>query len=205
MSRAIQNIIFDLGGVFLNIDFERTNQAFQQLGLAGFDRFFTQHHAHQLFEDLETGKISPDQFYAAFRAETQTQLTDAQIRDAWNALLLDFPPERLDWLEKIRQHYRVFLFSNTNAIHYDAFMAQFAQVFPGKDFNAYFEKAYYSQTLGLRKPEPESFQAILTEQDLDPAVTLFIDDTPKNVEAAQQVGLQAWWLSPGKSVLDLDL
>ncbi|TAF48482.1 MAG: hypothetical protein EAZ62_10075 [Sphingobacteriia bacterium] len=119
MSRAIQNIIFDLGGVFLNIDFERTNQAFQQLGLAGFDRFFTQHHAHQLFEDLETGKISPDQFYAAFRAETQTQLTDAQIRDAWNALLLDFPPERLDWLEKIRQHYRVFLFSNTNAIHYE--------------------------------------------------------------------------------------
>ncbi|WP_457848288.1 hypothetical protein, partial [Staphylococcus aureus] len=87
-----------------------------------------------------------------FRKETQTQLTNAQIRDAWNALLLDFPPERVAWLDKIKNRYRIFLFSNTNQIHYDFFMAYFTSNFGGKDFNSYFIKAYYSQILGLRKP-----------------------------------------------------
>lgn len=87
----IKNIIFDLGGVFLNIDFQKTNEAFEKLGVAGFADYFNQHHADALFEHLETGKIAEDDFYEAFRKETQTQLTNAQIRDAWNALILDFP------------------------------------------------------------------------------------------------------------------
>jgi putative hydrolase of the HAD superfamily len=201
----IKNIIFDLGGVFLNIDFQKTNQAFEKLGVTGFADYFSQHHSDALFEDLETGKIAESAFYEAFRKETQTSLTDTQIRDAWNALLLDFPPKRIAWLENIRHRYRIFLFSNTNEIHYNKFIADFSKSFPGKDFNSYFIKAYYSQTLSLRKPHVASYQAIIDEQQLNPTETLFIDDTEKNIIGAKQAGLQTIHLVAPQTLLDLGL
>ena len=205
MNKAIKNIIFDLGGVFLNIDFGLTNKAFIDLGVLQFNEMFTQHFSNPLFELLETGKISEEEFYEAFRQESKMHLTNEQIKFAWNALLLDFPPERIDWLEKIGKKYRIFLFSNTNQIHYDQFIADFTKQYPGKNFDAFFQKAYYSQHLGLRKPYPESFQAILDEQGLLPEETLFIDDTIKNVEAAKELGLQTIHLKHPLTVVDLDL
>lgn len=200
-----KNIIFDLGGVFLNIDFQKTNRAFEALGVKGFAEYFNQHHSDALFEDLETGRISETDFYVAFRKATNTALSDALIRDAWNALLLDFPPERIEWLENIRHKYSIFLFSNTNEIHYNKFIADFANNFPGKDFNSYFIKAYYSQTLGLRKPYIAAYQAIIDEQHLNPAETLFIDDTEKNIVGAKAAGLQTIHLIAPQTVLDLNL
>lgn len=202
---AIKQIIFDLGGVFLNINFQLTSQAFAKLGVTDFNNMFTQHYSNPLFELLETGKITEYEFYDAFREATQVTLTNQEIKDAWNALLLDFPPERIQWLEKIAKQYKVYLFSNTNQIHYDYFIEQFAQQFNGKNFNDYFIKAYYSQDLGLRKPYPNAFEAILTEQSLNPAETLFIDDTIKNVEAAASLGMQTIHLAPPLTVLDLKL
>ncbi|WP_439504672.1 HAD family hydrolase [Sediminibacterium sp.] len=205
MKEPIKNIIFDLGGVFLNIDFQLTNQAFIQLGVPHFNEMFTQHFSNPLFELLETGKIGEAEFYDLFRQESKTNLSNEQIKSAWNALLLDFPKERIDWLEKISKKYRIFLFSNTNQIHHDYFIQDFATQFEGKNFDAYFEKAYYSQFLGLRKPYPESFQAILDEQGLQASETLFIDDTIKNVEAAESLGLQTVHLKHPFTVLDLAL
>ncbi len=205
MKASVKHIIFDLGGVFLNIDFQLTNQAFTALGVPNFNEMFTQHFSNPLFELLEMGKISEAAFYDAFRAASNTQLNNQQIKTAWNALLLDFPPERIEWLHSIKDKYNVYLFSNTNQIHHDCFIEIFAQQFPGKNFDAYFKKAYYSQHLGLRKPYPESFQAIIEEQGLIPAETLFIDDTIKNVEAAQLLGLQTIHLKNPLTVLDLAL
>lgn len=202
---AIKHIIFDLGGVFLNINFQLTNQAFAKLGVTDFNNMFTQHYSNPLFELLETGKITEHEFYDAFREATQVALTNQEIKDAWNALLLDFPPERIQWLEQMAKKYNLYLFSNTNQIHYDCFMQQFKQVFDGKNFNDYFIKAYYSQDLGLRKPYPNAFEAILNEQSLNPADTLFIDDTVKNVEAAESLGMQTIHLAPPLTVLDLNL
>lgn len=205
MSKPIKNIIFDLGGVFLNIDFQLTSQAFEILGVKNFNQMFSQHYSNPLFELLETGKMDEASFYEAFRQESKTQLTNQQIKAAWNALLLDFPAERIEWLEEIASRYRIFLFSNTNQIHYDYFIDQFNAAYPNKNFDQFFIKAYYSQHLGLRKPYPVSFQAILAEQELDPTETLFIDDTIKNVEAAQTLGLQTVHLKAPLTVLDLDL
>ncbi len=205
MKAPIKNIIFDLGGVFLNIDFQLTNQAFTRLGVVNFNEMFTQHFSNPLFELLETGKISEEAFYESFRKESKTDLSNEQIKEAWNALLLDFPKERIDWLINISKKYRIFLFSNTNQIHYDCFIEQFGLQYPGLHFDGLFIKAYYSQNLGLRKPYPESFQAILDEQDLLAAETLFIDDTIKNVEAAQELGLQTIHLKAPLTVLDLGL
>ena len=132
-------------------------------------------------------------------------VTDDEIKNAWNALLDRFPKERIDWLKQIKTKYKIFLFSNTNKIHYDAFMKGYTEDFGKNDFNEQFVKAYYSQELGLRKPFLESFNYILKEQGLDPAETLFIDDTLKNIEAAKKAGLQTFHLVSPMTVLDLDL
>jgi HAD superfamily hydrolase (TIGR01549 family) len=201
----IKNIIFDLGGIFLNVDFKKTEKAFIDLGVTGFNDLYTQHHSSDLFELLETGKISPEEFHHAFVHETGVELTYEQIKNAWNALLLDFPVERLHWLDEINKKYKTFLFSNTNKIHYDAFTESFRTETGIEDFNKYFIKAYYSHEIGLRKPYSESFLYILHEQHLNPAETLFIDDTLKNIEGAKQVGLQTIHLVHPQTVFDLPL
>lgn len=203
--QQITTIIFDLGGVFLNIDFSRTATAFAQHGFTGFNQLYTQHHAVEIFELLETGKLSPAEFCAQFREASGTELPDATIIAAWNALLVDFPQERIHWLNDIRNRYQVFLFSNTNRIHYEEFTGMFSRQTGGDDFNRYFVKAYYSHEMGLRKPYLESFQYIISEQQLDPAATLFIDDTLANITTARQAGLQTIHLAPPATVLDLSL
>ena len=203
--QPIKNIIFDLGGIFMNLDFKLTERAFVELGITQFSAMYSQHHSNDLFEQLETGKITAGEFYEVFRKESKSQLTNEQIKTAWNALLLDFPAERLEWLDVIRHKYKVYLFSNTNIIHYDAFMEILSNNNGCTYFNTYFLKAYYSHQLGLRKPYRESYQKILEEQGLLAAETLFIDDTAKNIEGAQNAGLQTIHLVAPMTVLDLSL
>ena len=201
----IKNIIFDLGGIFLDIKYQLTKDAFVNLGIKNFDDLFTQHHANDLFEDLEMGKISEIEFYDLFRKEADIDLSNEQIKTAWNALLGGFPLGRLKWLENIKQKYNIYLFSNTNQIRYDAFMKIYEKETGKNNFNQHFIKAYYSQNMGLRKPYPESFLYIINEQNLLPEETLFIDDTIKNIEGAKAVGLQTIHLVAPQTVLDLVL
>jgi FMN phosphatase YigB (HAD superfamily) len=201
----IKNIIFDLGGVFLDIDFNATEKAFVSQGVTNFNDYYTQHSASTLFEDLETGKLSPEEFYEGFRQETSTSLTDEQIKGAWNAMLGRFPVERLNWLEEIGFRYKIYLYSNTNIIHYQAFQKIYQECTGKDNFDDYFVKAHYSHDIGLRKPYPDSFQRLLALENLDAAETLFIDDSYKNIEGAKQVGLQTILLLPPKTVLELDL
>ncbi|WP_153799867.1 HAD family hydrolase [Foetidibacter luteolus] len=203
--QPIKNIIFDLGGIFLNIDYPKTEKAFIDMGVTHFPTLYTQHHASDIFELLETGKITPGEFYEGFREASGVTLTDEQIHSAWNAMLLDFPVERIEWLEGIKDKYKVFLFSNTNRIHYDVFREIYRKDTGRQDFDSNFIKAYYSHDLGLRKPYPESFRKILEEQGLLAGETLFIDDTVSNIEGAKKAGLQTIHLVPPSSVLQLDL
>lgn len=202
---GIKNIIFDLGGVLINIDFSITERAFIELGVDQFSEMFTQHHSNDLFVELETGKISPDAFYKAFRKGTGTNLSDETIKTAWNALLLDFRIPSLEWLAGIKNKYRIFLFSNTNQIHHDAFVESYRQQTGKTDFDGFFEKAYYSQNMGMRKPNAEPFLQILKEQNLVASETLFIDDTIKNIEAAKALGMQTVHLQWPQTLPDLDL
>jgi glucose-1-phosphatase len=205
MKPTVKNIIFDLGGIFLSLNYQLTKDAFIALGIKDFDEHFTQHHANDLFERLEKGKISEIDFYDELRQATGLQASNEAIKTAWNAMLLGFVPEKIEWLKSIKQRYNVYLFSNTNQIHYDAFMDLYVRDIGTNDFNTHFIKAYYSQYMGLRKPYPESFQHILDEQNLLAAETLFIDDTEKNIVAANELGLQTILLLPPTTVLDLNL
>ncbi|HOA37631.1 MAG TPA: HAD family phosphatase [Flavihumibacter sp.] len=198
-----KNILLDLGGVLLNLSFPKTEQAFAALGLPDFNNHFSQFKASPLFEELETGKVSKEAFLQHFKKETGLQAADKDIVAAWNAMLLDFPAERVAWLDQLADKYRVFLYSNTNAFHHDAFQETFLQAYPQKPFDHYFEKAYYSHTLGLRKPYASSYTALLQDAGLQAGETLFIDDTYPNIQGALEAGLQAVHLEPGMTVLDL--
>lgn len=199
----IKNIIFDLGGVFLEVDYHRTERAFVALGVSNFHDLFTHHHANPVFELLETGKVTPAQFYELFRQASGTTLTDGQIRTAWNAMLGNFYTEALQWLQPVKERYNVYLFSNTNQIHQEAFTESFRQQTGQEGFDGYFIKAYYSHTLGMRKPYPESFKAILNEQKLAAEETAFIDDSFKNVQGAVEAGLTGILLPPPKRLTEL--
>lgn len=202
---AIKNIIFDLGGVLLNIDFLKTEKAFVDLGIKNFGELYTQFHASPLFIDYETGRIDDKAFMNAIRESTGTSLKDEEIITAWNALLLDFPVERLSLLENLAKKYRLFLLSNTNALHHHVFQQTVLAITGNKTFDSYFEKAYYSHAIGMRKPDLEIYEWVLKQNNLLPNETLFIDDTLSNVEAARKVGLEAIHLQKPMTVADLDL
>lgn len=185
------------------MDYMKTEQAFVDLGVANFHDLFTHHHANPVFELLETGKVTPAEFYSLFRQASGTSLTDGAIATAWNAMLGSFYTEALQWLQPVKQRYNVYIFSNTNQIHQDAFTKTFRRQTGQESFDAHFIKAYYSHTLGLRKPYPESFKAILAEQNLAAEETAFIDDSYKNVQGAIEAGLQGILLPPPKRLTEL--
>ena len=195
----IDAIVFDLGGVLLNLDFGKTEQAFVNAGLSNFKQYFALGHADAIFRDYETGAITDEQFVEGMVKLTNGKLTPETALAAWNAMLLDFPAERVELLEKLSRHKRIFLYSNTNAIHHAFFIAAFHEVY-GKSMDGLFEKAYYSHLIGHRKPDTSGFEYIAADVSLDPERTLFIDDAAVNVEGARKAGWQAYWLQPGDTV-----
>jgi len=114
----IKNVIFDLGGVILDIDFKKTEQAFLKLGLNNFSDHISQFHISGFFEQYEIGKIDDVEFVDGISKLIGKETEQEKIIAAWNALLLDFPPERIELLRKIKSDYRTFLLSNTNSLHY---------------------------------------------------------------------------------------
>ncbi len=190
----IKNIIFDLGGVLLNINYKVTIEAFKNLGITNFEELFSQASQNQIFDGLDTGRLSPAEFRDRLRKVSGLDLSDEQINTAWNALILDFPAQRITLLEDTAQHYRTFLLSNTNAIHYPAYTAILKKEHGYESLAGLFERHYLSHEIGMRKPDVEIYQFVLQENDLKGDETLFIDDTLKHVEGARKAGLQAYWL-----------
>ncbi len=191
----IQNIIFDLGGVLLNISYQRTINAFKDLGITNFDNLFTQAKQSNLFNRLETGTIAPSEFREQLRQISGMSLNDQQIDHAWNAMLLDLPLNRINLLEKVRKNYRTFLLSNTNAIHYPVYNAYMEEEFGFPDLAHLFEKEYLSYRTGMRKPDVGIFDLVIKENRLKPHETLFIDDSQQHVYGARKAGLYALWLN----------
>ncbi len=197
-------IIFDLGGVLLNIDFQLSEKAFTELGIENFADFFNQFHSNDLFKRLETG-MDDQLFYDDLRTATGLSLTNEQIRDAWNALLLDYRPDSVALLPKLKEKYKLYLLSNTNEIHLQEFQRRYEAWRPGQAFDDLFDAAYYSHRIGHRKPNASAFEYVLQKHDLVPAETIFIDDSINNIEAAQQLGIQTIHLQPGMKVEELGL
>ena len=193
----IKNIIFDLGGVILNLDMRKTEIAFQQLGISLVSPTTT----HSFFRDYEAGKIDNATLIHSIQSLTSKPSTEQEIIQAWNAMLLDFPVERLELLKQLGKKYRLFLLSNTNAIHHQQFQEQLYQQ-TGNYLEVFFEKAYYSHTIGLCKPDVACFQYVIRENNLDPSETLFVDDSEANINGAKEAGLSVLHIKPGLTIMD---
>jgi epoxide hydrolase-like predicted phosphatase len=200
----IKNLIFDLGGVILNIDFKKTEEAFRQLGLENFSTHISQFHITDFFQQYEIGKIDDDAFVEGISNLMEIPVTREKIISAWNALLLDFPPQRIELLKNLKTRYRTFLLSNTNSIHYKEFNNRLFQEH-GVYLEDIFEKTYYSHTANLRKPDAAIFQLVLNENGLNPAETLFIDDTALNFPEAEKLGIRVYHITAANPITEIEL
>jgi HAD superfamily hydrolase (TIGR01509 family) len=203
MNQDIKNIIFDFGGVIIRIDYHRIADTFKNFGVDNFDQLYSQLHQSTLFDDLEKGLISPEQFRDRLRLISGIQLSDNQVDEAWNAILIDLPKENMEVLMRLKQSHRLFLLSNTNAIHEKAFTEIMLRDFGRNVLEEVFEKIYFSHHLNMRKPDAEIFERVLQENNLVPAETLFVDDSLQHIEGAKKSGLQTLFVEKGKMIADL--
>lgn len=200
---SVKNIIFDFGAVILNIDHELTQKAFARLGLKDLEKMFSHAAQQQLFDEFEKGRVTVQEFRTSIRAHIDPQVSDIQIDEAWNAMLLDLPEERVYLLDKLKERYRLFLLSNTNEIHFNSFSSYMKQKFKRDIFSEVFEKAYFSHRVNMRKPDVKIFELVLNENGLKKNETLFIDDSLENIEGARKTGIYTLYLEKGKDILSL--
>jgi putative hydrolase of the HAD superfamily len=196
-------IIFDLGGVILNLDYHLTIKAFEKLGLANSSELFSQKSQSGFFDDFETGKISAQEFRKEIRKVLNKDVSDTEIDTAWNAMLLDFPTKRFDLISQISSTKRIFLLSNTNEIHMAWFKNYVNELFGVNVFFTLFEVAYLSNEMGMRKPNVEIFEHVISENNLDSKTTLFIDDSEQHLIGAKNANLQTHWLQPNEEITTL--
>lgn len=190
-----RNLVFDIGDVIIDIDYKATIFAFQQIAVVDFSEVVSYAKQHPIFDQFEKGQITASGFRNELRPFLKPGTTDAQIDAAWNAILINYPKAKLDLLDKLKNKYRVFALSNINEIHICE-LDRVAKTLLGKNrFSDFFHHAYYSNELGHRKPNPEIYEYVASQQNLLPHETFFVDDKAENVVAAKTLGWQAFQLT----------
>jgi len=202
MIQGIKHIIFDLGGVILNVDYQLTEQAFIDAGVTDFPALYSQLRQTELFDKFETGLITRETFIPALQKAAATPVTEVQVLKAWDAMLQDFPIRRLQILQQLRLYYDLFLLSNTNELHEEAFNGILMRSHGIPNIGVFFDKVYFSHRIGLRKPGREIFELVLGENGLKPSETLFIDDSPQHIAGAKELGIQTIYLEKGMTIED---
>ncbi len=197
----LKNIIFDYGNVIFTIDFNRAQHSFSELGIKNVAQFFS-HKAHNpIFDQFEQGFISAADFRAGIREVAGIpSLTNTEIDHAWNSLLIGVPEPNHDLLLLAKKKYRTFLLSNNNEIHYNWIMNYLKTEHQLESNAIFFEKDYYSHLMKMRKPNPEIFEYVLKDYKLDPAETLFIDDSLQHLKTAASLGMQTHLLTADESL-----
>ena len=203
MSAKIKNIIFDLGGVILDIDETIVYKELEKMGISTSELAQSKEFI-DIMSKFDTG------IYTAptFRKKTKTllgqeKMTDQRFDAIWNAMLLDIPRERIEAIEKVKKHYKIFLMSNSNVIHYDLYVRDLQLRFGYHEFDELFNKSYFSFAEHLEKPDPRFFELILDHEGLLPEETLFIDDTAANIEVAKSLGIKTYHIRRDELVRNL--
>ena len=186
---GIKNLILDLGGVILNTDADETLDAYKQMVKPGVVFDYEWEHLPRIIDSLETGKWNKRAFIRFMKPFMRENIDKRQIIDAWCAMLENFPVQRIKMVQELSKKYNLYLFSNTDVIHINAFEQDFNYRY-GYPLSKLFLKVYYSCEIGFRKPGLEGFQLILDENQLKPEETLFIDDRVENCEAAEKLGIK---------------
>jgi len=199
----IKNIIFDFGGVVLDIDPQLTINEFIKLGVNDFDRLLTPEFTEEIIGKFERGILTPEVFRTKLKSFLNIDVTDQQLDDAWNSLLYDIPAERIEIIEKVKKNYQIILLSNSNEIHYDLYVRDLQLRFGYREFDELFHKAYFSFDLHLLKPTPDIYEFVINQHGFIPEQTLFIDDKLENIDAAKKLGLKTYQLEKPERVRDI--
>lgn len=202
MDSKIKNVVFDLGGVLINLDFDNCLNAFRKAGFQDIEKQACQFRGKGFFFQFELGEISPEEFREAIRKEVSEALSDHEIDDMWNLMLLDIPREKLDLLLKLREHYMVYLLSNTNRIHWDYACEQMF-CYRGFRVNDFFEDIFLSFEMHKAKPEKDIYEQMMKEANILPEETFFIDDSAINCQAAISLGIQSYHYHIGEDLSSL--
>lgn len=190
----IDTIIFDFGGVLINIDYHLTIAAFKELGILDFEERYSQANQSSLFSDLEVGKISTQRFINDLLSFLPSGISPNKVVHAWNAMILDVPKPAVDLLTSLKGKYRLFVLSNTNEIHIPKALKEWNKT-SNVDFYDCFEHVYLSHEMGLRKPNEEIFKRVCAEQNIQPENALFIDDSSQHLIGAGKIGLNTFHLT----------
>jgi glucose-1-phosphatase len=199
----IKSIIFDLGGVILNLDYSKTENEFKKFGILHFKELYSQKKQTLLFDDFEKGKINPKEFISFLKESENLKIKEIDFINAWNAMLLEIPIEKLQFINGLKKDYKIFLLSNTNEIHIKKFEDDLKKKNMLEQFYKCFDKIYYSSKMGKRKPNENCFNQVLEENGLVANNTLFIDDSIQHVEGAKKVGIKTFHLGKNKSIVNL--
>lgn len=196
MFQKTKNIIFDLGNVLIDLHPETSASCMESLLGVPYDMYHVKGPA--CFAEFEAGTISEAQFQEALSAISGRAISRMALLECWNALLGEMPLHRVDLLVYLQKKYRLFLLSNTNAIHIAYVRAYFEQ--QNIAFWDLFECVYLSHEIGLRKPDPRVFTYVLETAGIRADESLFIDDGPMHVYAAEQVGIPSVCHDPREDV-----
>ncbi|HTH56483.1 MAG TPA: HAD family phosphatase [Cyclobacteriaceae bacterium] len=203
ISHKIKNLIFDLGGVIMDLDFTKTHQAFSRLSGIPAEELKGKIHTLEFFNLYEKGLISDEDFRNELRAFLNCSTSDENLDRAWNAMLVGINKQRLDVLTQLKTNYHTFLLSNTNHIHLRAVNEIVFSSSGERSLDSFFHKAYYSHLMKMRKPDQEIFLSVLKENDLVASETLFMDDIFENVQGAKSVGIQTIQITSTQQMLSL--
>ena len=203
MSAKIKNIIFDLGGVVLDIDESIVYNELEKMGIS-VSKLAHSKEFIDIMSKFDTGIYTAPTFRKKAKALLgQEKMTDQRFDAIWNAMILDIPRERIEAIEKVKKHYKIFLMSNSNVIHYDLYVRDLQLRFGYHEFDELFNKSYFSFAEHMEKPDPRFFELILDHEGLLPEETLFIDDTEANVKVAKKLGIHTYHIGRDELVRNL--
>lgn len=196
----INTIIFDLGGVIVDLAPENTLTEFATLANKPLTEILEIYSVNALFPAYETGRIGAEEFRNSIRALFNLEVSDAEIDRCWNAMLVGIPPEKLTMLTRLKNHFTTLVLSNTNSIHL-TYLNEV--ILNGQVLDAYVHRAYYSHMVGMRKPDQEIYEYVLNTHSLIPEETLFLDDNADNIQAAKTLGIEALLIEHPSRVIEL--
>lgn len=181
-----------MGGVIINLSVEKTYQAFATLSGLPVTEIKNRVHHGAFFHEFEKGLISDEEFRQHLRESLNMQVTDSQLDQAWNAMLLDIPLSRIQFLERLKSRYKIYLLSNTNNIHLQFFNGIVRQLTGKPAIDYYFHGSFYSHLVKMSKPDTEIYQHVLSQHSLLPQETIFLDDNKDNLAGAYKMGIQTF-------------
>lgn len=199
----IKNIIFDIGGVIINLSVEKTHQAFASLSGLPVEEIKNKIHHGAFFHHYEKGLISDADFRDHVRESLHMNVSDTELDRAWNAMLLDIPMDRIRLLEELKSRYNLYLLSNTNNIHWQCFNNQVKQLTGHDTIDHYFHQSYYSHLVKMSKPDVEIYEHVLQSNNLIAYETIFLDDNKDNLTGANKAGIQTFHVQHPDQIFSL--